>query len=74
MKSFSVLALTAVLTVPCFANVVVSASPNLPYPRAGKSGLVAVSPNLPYPRAGKSGLVAASPNLPYPRAGKSSLV
>jgi hypothetical protein len=53
MKSFSVLALTAVLAVPCFANASVSSSPTLPYPRAGKSA-VALSPTLPYPRAGKS--------------------
>ena len=74
MKSFSVLALTAVLTVPCFANVVVSASPNIPYPRAGKSGLALSSPNIPYPRAGKSGLALSSPNIPYPRAGKAGIV
>jgi hypothetical protein len=72
MKSFSVLALTAVLAVPCFANASVSSSssPTLPYPRAGKSA-VALSPTLPYPRAGKSA-VALSPTLPYPRAGKSA--
>jgi hypothetical protein len=58
MKSFSVLALTAVLTVPCFANVVVSASPAIPYPHAGKAGIVvAASPAIPYPRAGKAGIV-----------------
>ena len=58
MKSFSVLALTAVLTVPCFANVVVSASPAIPYPRVGKNGIVvAASPAIPYPRVGKNGIV-----------------
>jgi hypothetical protein len=61
MKSFSVLALTAVLTVPCFANVVVSASPAIPYPRAGKNEVVvAASPAIPYPRAGKNEVVVAS--------------
>ena len=61
MKSFSVLVLTAALTVPCFANVVVSASPAIPYPRAGKNEVVvAASPAIPYPRAGKNEAVVAS--------------
>jgi hypothetical protein len=59
VKSFSVLILSAALTVPCFANAVVSAnSPGLPAPRdmGGKSGSFAMSsPGLPAPRdMGKS--------------------
>jgi hypothetical protein len=70
MKLLIAAALSAVLTVPCFASVKVStASPNLPFPKnlGGKKALVG-SPNLPFPKnlGGKKALVG-SPNLPFPK-------
>jgi hypothetical protein len=69
MKSFSVLALSAVLTVPCFANAIVSnSSLNLPFPTS--RGKVAMSsPGLPAPRQlGKAfSFAMGSPGLPAPR-------
>jgi hypothetical protein len=71
MKLFSVLSLSAVLAVPCFTSTVVSASPAMPYPRAGKAAMN--SPAMPYPRAG-SKTAMGSPAMPYPRAvGKTAM-